>query len=95
MTPGGTSPVITSPPQNKAERALFEEMQKGGWELTRRGFPDFACFRGNELIFVEVKPSRSYRLKNTQRRVMLALAERGIKCFRWSPDTKTLERISP
>ena len=94
-----TNPVGKRAPRNRFEAELFQLMKSDGWELTKRGFPDFACFRNGELILVEVKPKRSHRLKRAQYRLMLALAQQGVKCFRWAPDggftpgTPTIEHV--
>lgn len=84
----------TKPPKNKAESELFDLMKKEGWELTKKGWPDFACFRADEFILVEVKPKRSHALKQWQRRLMLELSKRDVLCYRWSPDGG-FELISP
>jgi len=72
--------------KNEAERQLYRELISQGWSVTKRGWPDFACFKGNNLALVEVKPKQSRRLKKEQWRLMSALAKLGVKCFRWSPD---------
>ena len=76
----------SKPPINRAEAELFTLMDTNGWELTKKGWPDFACFKDGELILIEVKPKRSHRLKHWQRKIMTELVKRGIKCYRWSPD---------
>jgi len=84
------------PPINKAEAEFFNLMEAKGWELTKKGWPDFACFKRGKLILVEVKPKRSHRLKHWQRKLMLELVKHGVKCYRWSPDggfEPTLEYI--
>ncbi len=72
--------------KNPAERQLFQELISQGWQVTKRGWPDFACYKGDNLALIEVKPRRSRRLKRKQYQLMAALAKRGVKCFRWSPD---------
>lgn len=74
------------PPRNKTERQLLDLMQDNGWELTKKGWPDFACFKDGKLILIEVKPKRSHKLKYWQRRIMLELIKHDVKCYRWSPD---------
>ena len=73
-------------PKNAAEAELFKRLKADGWELTKRGWPDFACFKNGKMILVEVKPKRSYRLKHWQHRILQALAEVGVGCYRWDPD---------
>lgn len=73
-------------PKNISEHEFYSRMTREGWEVVRRGWPDFACFKGDEFIAVEVKPGNNYYLKRSQYRLMAALAARGIKCYLWAPD---------
>ena len=73
--------------KNPAERQLYQELISQGWEVTKRGWPDFACFKGDSLALIEVKPDKWHRLKKRQQRLMTALANLGVKCFLWSPDS--------
>lgn len=83
-------------PKNKAELEFYDYAKNRGWELSKRGYPDFACFtEGGELIFVEVKRKRSHALKRSQLFLMTKLAERGIRCYRWSPDGGFEEIVPP
>lgn len=75
------------PRKNVAERAFVQVALSKGWDVTKRGWPDFICFRGKELILVEVKPQKTQPLLRSQYRLMKALVDRGISCYRWSPDT--------
>jgi len=72
--------------QNQAESQLYRLMTDDGFDVVKRGWPDFACFRDDELLLVEVKPDRDTHLKRSQYRLMKALVDRGVKCYRWSPD---------
>ena len=81
-------------PYNDSERLAWERLIEKGWEVTKLGWPDFACFRDGKLILIEVKASRSRRLKYHQLRLMKALAAFGVPCYRWDPDTG-FDRISP
>lgn len=74
------------PPTNPSELELYNLLTKDGWQVTKRGWPDFACFRNDELVLIEVKPKRSHYLKKTQFGLMMALAKRGVTCLRWTPD---------
>ena len=80
--------------KNPAEKLLFDQLTAEGWYVTKRGWPDFACFKGDNLALVEVKPKSSHRLERSQFRLMSTLAKYGVKCFRWSPDLG-LEPIIP
>ena len=73
-------------PKNSAEAACFDILEKHGWKPTKRGWPDYFCVRNNEICMVEVKPHKRNRLRRNQLALMGLLAERGIKCFMWSPD---------
>ena len=83
---------ITKPP-NEAEKKLFETLTEDGWEILTQGWPDFACFKDNKLMLVEVKPLRSHSLKKEQHRILVTFARLGLDCFRWSPDIG-FERIT-
>ena len=73
-------------PKNQAEGQLYDLMNQDGWFVEKKGFPDFACYRNDEFILVEVKPKRGHRLKKAQYRLMTTLAKAGIKCYRWTPE---------
>jgi len=72
--------------KNTAEQQLYERLTDLGWDVTKRGWPDFACFRNGRVVLVEVKPNSQHPLKREQRRLMAALAGQGVDCFHWSPD---------
>ena len=64
---------------NPAELQLYHLMTDDGFDIVKRGWPDFACFRDDELLLIEVKPNRYAHLKKSQYRLMKALVRRGIK----------------
>lgn len=64
---------------------LERQMGDSGWEVTKRGWPDFICWRNGKIVCVEVKPDPAHHLKRTQRRIMEALIAVDIPCFRWDP----------
>lgn len=72
--------------KNDSERAFQLAATKNGWDVTKRGWPDFFCTRGGKIVCVEVKMKRSHNLKQSQAKVMRALASYGIPCFKWTPD---------
>ena len=80
-------------PKNKAEAMCFEQMQRDGWTLTKRGWPDFFCVRDGEFCCVEVKPHEWSALKNNQMEIMKHLASCGVKCYKWTPESG-LQEIS-
>ena len=76
----------TRKPKNKAESEFYNYTKSKGWDLTKRGWPDFFCWKDDKIICVEVKNHRSRRLKKHQTFIMRELSKRGISCYRWSPD---------
>ncbi|KKM26883.1 hypothetical protein LCGC14_1580290 [marine sediment metagenome] len=76
-----------------AEMQLREKLEGDGWRVTHRGWPDFACVRDGEMIFVEVKRYRGENLKKDQHYILTNLAKLGLDCFKWSPDNG-FEQIS-
>ena len=81
-------------PRNKHEREFYDLMKGEGWFITKRGWPDFACFRGEDFMVVEVKEKRSHRLKKSQYRLLKTFARHGIKAFKWGSD-EGFEEIHP
>lgn len=74
-------------PANISEAQFYDYAKTKGIRITKRGWPDYACFMpDNSLVVVEIKRKRSHRLKSEQLRLMLALSHAGVKCYRWSPD---------
>ena len=70
---------------NVPEMSLERLMEATGWEATKRGWPDFICFKGDKIVCVEVKRKPSVKLKASQRKIMEILIAAGIPCFRWDP----------
>lgn len=73
-------------PKNNAEGQLYEIMTARGWTVTKRGWPDFFCVKGNKVCAIEVKPHKHHPLRRNQLAVMGALSAYGISCYKWSPD---------
>jgi hypothetical protein len=66
---------------NKYEQAFADMARSLGWDITKRGWPDFICYAPNgEVIVVEVKPP-GQDLKKTQWLCMRFLSRLGLKCF--------------
>ena len=78
-------------PRNEAEGMLYEQMSAQGWALTKRGWPDFFCTKGDDICVVEVKPRAKTPLKPNQRNIMEKLKAYGVKFYRWDPDTGLTE----
>lgn len=81
-------------PTNKAEAEFFQVATEHGWEVSKRGWPDFFCVRDGKVMVVEVKPTADHQLKESQRGVMEALAGAGIECYVWRPELG-FERVEP
>ena len=79
--------------RSKGEEALQKLLVEEGWEILHKGFPDFVCFRGEEMMLIEVKPSYGHRLKFDQIKMLLKLAGFGVPCYRWTPDLG-LEKVT-
>ncbi len=73
--------------KNPAECAFAEIARANGWSVTKRGYPDFICYKGDKIMFVEVKRRKRYRLKLSQHKFMNTLKGYGVPCYRWSPDS--------
>jgi hypothetical protein len=84
----------TKRPKNASEGAFWDAAQATGWTVSKRGWPDFICWKDEQLMVVEVKRHRGYRLKRHQTKVMIELAKRGIACYQWTPDGG-FQRIVP
>jgi hypothetical protein len=80
--------------RNTPERLFARMAESRGWDITKRGWPDFLCWRDGKLVAVEVKPRGSHPLKASQLRVMRYLVAHGIDCYKWSPDGG-FEKIEP
>lgn len=77
-----------------AEIQLREQLESEGWEVTHKGWPDFACVKDGEMMFVEVKGYRGEMLKKEQHYILTNLAKLGLNCYKWIPDVG-FERITP
>lgn len=73
-------------PKNKAELELWNKLECDGWFISKKGWPDFACFKNGDFMAIEGKPKSTHNLKRAQQRTMNALKWSGVKCLRWSPD---------
>lgn len=67
---------------NEREKAIYEAATRHGWEAHHKGLPDFICFRGEEVLFIEVKGkcknrNQAYKLSKYQHRVRELLVAAG------------------
>ena len=73
--------------RNEAERMFFDLATQKGWTVTKKGYPDFICYKGGLMMLVEVKKKGTHRLKYAQHRFMNEMKIRGLKCYKWSPNS--------
>lgn len=81
-------------PLETAEKQLRNKLEKEGWVVTHKGWPDFVCVKDSEMMFVEVKGYRGDKLKKEQHYVLTNLSKLGLNCFRWDPNSG-FEQILP
>lgn len=70
---------------NEAERRAEAELCAEGYDLTKRGWPDFAAFRDGQIIAVEVKRGPGCLLRPQQQRILAALNRQGVPTYTWDP----------
>jgi len=95
---GGQSYIYERVRRNEVERKFEELAESNGWKPTKRGWPDFLCFKDGQVIAVECKPRTKKSgelklLKRDQVRTMEILISAGIKCY--VSDGETLEKYNP
>lgn len=66
------------------EREFAAKMLAEGWDVTKRGWPDFLCRRNGELMAVEVKGPRD-GLSRQQWETITDLRAAGIPTYVWGP----------
>lgn len=86
-------PILNFNPKNPntTEAAFTRRATSLGWAVIKRGFPDYICWQGNQVIFVEVKPEGD-DLSIYQQLVMQLLLGLGLQCFKWTP-LKGLQKL--
>lgn len=71
-------------PQNRAEGKVWDYLIEHGWNVSKRGWPDFFCWKDNgDILLVEVKQKNHHNLKLGQKRVFHALESRGIPIIKF------------
>lgn len=65
---------------NPVEREVADKLIADGWEVMKRGWPDFLAYKDGKVRFVEVKPARQGKriwtdLASTQFRMAEILLE--------------------
>lgn len=66
------------------ERQFAEKMLAEGWDVTKRGWPDFICRRNGEMMAVEVKGPHD-GLTSYQYETIRDLRAAGIPTYVWGP----------
>jgi hypothetical protein len=86
-------PILNFNPKNPnvTESAFTRRATSLGWAVIKRGFPDYICWQGKQVIFVEVKPEGD-ELSIYQQMVMQLLLSLGLECFKWTP-LKGLQKL--
>ena len=77
----------TKKPKNYAEGKCYDELEKEGWRLTKKGQPDFFCEKDEEICVVEVKQHSFHLLKRDKHVIITALMECSIRCYKHSLDS--------
>lgn len=79
---------------NKAEQAFYDLAASRGYEVTKRGWPDFFCFDDTgRLMVVEVKKPTQF-LRRDQAIILRALAQYGIPAYVYT-EAEGLKQIDP
>jgi hypothetical protein len=68
---------------NSAEAQFAQWASTEGWQVTKRGWPDFICRRGVERMAVEVKHTDD--LSEPQRSAIIDLSAGPVPCYVWRP----------
>lgn len=80
--------------RKNAPEAQFQEIITAqGFTVLKRGWPDFFCWKGDELVLVEVKPDGGEPTPY-QRIILEKLATAGLPCYVWTP-IRGMERVEP
>ena len=79
--------VRSRKPANEAEGICYDVLADDGWTLTKRGWPDYFAFKGDEVIVVEVKKGMGQNLKREQHKTLQAMIAHGFKGYVFTPDT--------
>jgi hypothetical protein len=72
---------------NKAEAEFIRKATAFGWDVNRRGWPDYWCVKGDQLILVEIKTNHRDSLKKPQDAIMRRLRGYGVWVYHWNPTT--------
>ena len=68
---------------NPSEIAVVQHFENEGYQMLKRGWPDFIAVKGSEARFIEVKRPPNPQLKPEQKRVAEILKRFGIEVEIW------------
>ena len=74
-------------PKNEPEATFFDYATQQGWVATKRGWPDFICYKDGRVLLVEVKQKTGLALREEQAKLLQYLISAGIPCACWSPES--------
>jgi hypothetical protein len=77
--------VERTPFTNPHEDAFAQWAIEQGWTVTKKGWPDFMCRRGDEIMAVEVKGGKDF-VRPEQFDTIRDLRAVGFPTFVWSPE---------
>ena len=72
--------------KNPAENECYKLLRSQGWQVTKRGWPDFIAYKKDQVIVVEVKKNSAHSLRQSQWRVFKQLGQAGIPCYKYTPE---------
>lgn len=70
---------------NKTEQMFVVWAEAQGWSVTKRGWPDFICRRGDEIMAVEVKGGND-GVRPEQAQTLRDLKDAGLPTYVWWPE---------
>lgn len=73
-------------PSNPHEFAFYSWAVSQGWQVTKQGWPDFICRRGDEVMAVEVKGGND-GVSSYQWATLKDLRLAGLPAFLWTPES--------
>ena len=73
--------------KNPSENKFAEWARQQGFQITKRGWPDFFCWDDNgKFALVEVKRNPNTTLKKCQSHIMTYLSKYNVPCYKWTPN---------
>lgn len=72
---------------SKSEAQAIRHFTGEGWQVFKRGWPDFLVVKGGVVRLIEVKGKSKYHLKPQQASIASQLRALGVIVEMWAPDT--------